>query len=414
MKIKNYINSKFCVFSIFPFIYYKLKYKIKNYSLNQQRIINENLSSFSYSNNHPKLLILNSDIPNCQLINNKSLPNDIEIYKIQSDLQNSSKIQNILNYYCNNSYNNENINKIDLFKNNLNIAINSYGDIKILDDNKLRKDERNFSIFERLNVLTNIDKILFMKHYNFYFIYKSNEKKDNIIYNSNNFIMFRYLFRKLYKFLNLKFYVMIDDYKINELNLKENNFFCIQRKNFLNENFDKKTEFKINNQTFFITNLTNEFNIKNYKNNFLKILTNKLNMFYFIQNENNITKNIIENLNLLLKKKNYIYIQSNFFYQKNQIIKFYEELKKNNLNSLIILNHNYNYKQNDIEIIQTFKDKYFNLKEYTLKNVNMNNINEYYKYFSYNILKKKFLDINNLKFYNDIKFEENSLFSKKI
>ena len=414
MKIKNYINSKFCVFSILPFIYYKLKYKIKNYSLNQQRIINENLSSFSYSNNHPKLLILNSDIPNCQLINNKSLPNDIEIYKIQSDLQNSSKIQNILNYYCNNSYNNENINKIDLFKNNLNIAINSYGDIKILDDNKLRKDERNFSIFERLNVLTNIDKILFMKHYNFYFIYKSNEKKDNIIYNSNNFIMFRYLFRKLYKFLNLKFYVMIDDYKINELNLKENNFFCIQRKNFLNENFDKKTEFKINNQTFFITNLTNEFNIKNYKNNFLKILTNKLNMFYFIQNENNITKNIIENLNLLLKKKNYIYIQSNFFYQKNQIIKFYEELKKNNLNSLIILNHNYNYKQNDIEIIQTFKDKYFNLKEYTLKNVNMNNINEYYKYFSYNILKKKFLDINNLKFYNDIKFEENSLFSKKI
>ena len=414
MKIKNYINSKFCVFSILPFIYYKLKYKIKNYSLNQQRIINENLSSFSYSNNHPKLLILNSDIPNCQLINNKSLPNDIEIYKIQSDLQNSSKIQNILNYYCNNSYNNENINKIDLFKNNLNIAINSYGDIKILDDNKLRKDERNFSIFERLNVLTNIDKILFMKHYNFYFIYKSNEKKDNIIYNSNNFIMFRYLFRKLYKFLNLKFYVMIDDYKINELNLKENNFFCIQRKNFLNENFDKKTEFKINNQTFFITNLTNEFNIKNYKNNFLKILTNKLNMFYFIQNENNITKNIIENLNLLLKKKNYIYIQSNFFYQKNQIIKFYEELKKNNLNSLIILNHNYNYKQNDIEIIQTFKDKYFNLKEYTLKNVNMNNINENYKYFSYNILKKKFLDINNLKFYNDIKFEENSLFSKKI
>ena len=170
MKIKNYINSKFCVFSIFPFIYYKLKYKIKNYSFNQQRIINENLSSFSYSNNHPKLLILNSDIPNCQLINNKSLPNDIEIYKIQSDLQNSSKIQNILNYYCNNLYNNENINKIDLFKNNLNIAINSYGDIKILDDNKLRKDERKFSIFERLNVLTNIDKILFMKHYNFYFI----------------------------------------------------------------------------------------------------------------------------------------------------------------------------------------------------------------------------------------------------
>ena len=298
MKIKNYINSKFCFFSIFPFIYYKLKYKIKNYSFDQQRIINENLSSFSYSNNHPKLLILNSDIPNCQLINNKSLPNDIEIYKIQSDLQNSSKIQNILNYYCNNLYNNENINKIDLFKNNLNIAINSYGDIKILDDNKLRKDERKFSIFERLNVLTNIDKILFMKHYNFYFIYKSNEKKDNIIYNSNNFIIFRYLFRKLYKFLNLKFYVMIDDYKIKELNLKENNFFCIQRKNFLNENFDKKTEFKINNQTFFITNLTNEFNIKNYKNNFLKILTNKLNMFYFIQNENNITKNIIENLNI--------------------------------------------------------------------------------------------------------------------
>jgi hypothetical protein len=239
--------------------------------------------------------------------------------------------------------------------------------------------------------------------------------RDTInIYNSNNFIIFRYLFRKLYKFLNLKFYVMIDDYKIKELNLKENNFFCIQRKNFLNENFDKKTELKINNQTFFITNLTNELNIKNYKDNFLKILTNKLNMFYFIQNENNITKNIIENLNLLLKKKNYIYIQSNFYYQKNQIKKFYEELKKNNLNSLIILNHNYNYKQNDIEIIQTFKDKYFNLKEYTLKNVNMNNINEHYKYFSYNILKKKFLDINNLQFYNDIKFEENSLFTKKI
>ena len=414
MKIKNNLKSKFFVFSFFPFIYYKLKYKISNYSFNQQRIINENLSSFSYSNNHPKLLILNSDIPNCQLINNKSLPKDIEIYKIQTDLQNSSKIQNIINYYCNNSYNNENVNKIDLFKNNLNIAINSYGDIKILNDNKLRKDERNFSIFERLNVLTNIDKILFMKHYNFYFIYKSNEKKDNIIYNSNNFIIFRYLFRKLYKFLNLKFYVMIDDYKIKELNLKENNFFCIQRKNFLNENFDKKTELKINNQTFFITNLTNELNIKNYKDNFLKILTNKLNMFYFIQNENNITKNIIENLNLLLKKKNYIYIQSNFYYQKNQIKKFFDELKKYNLNTLIILNHNYNYKQNDIEIIQTFKDKYFNLKEYTLKNVNMNNINEHYKYFSYNILKKKFLDINNLQFYNDIKFEENSLFTKKI
>ena len=137
-------------------------------------------------------------------------------------------------------------------------------------------------------------------------------------------------------------------------------------------------------------------------------------MFYFIQNENNITKNIIENLNLLLKKKNYIYIQSNFYYQKNQIKKFFDELKKYNLNTLIILNHNYNYKQNDIEIIQTFKDKYFNLKEYTLKNVNMNNINEHYKYFSYNILKKKFLDINNLQFYNDIKFEENSLFTKKI
>ena len=92
MKIKNNLKSKFFVFSFFPFIYYKLKYKISNYSFNQQRIINENLSSFSYSNNHPKLLILNSDIPNCQLINNKSLPKDIEIYKLQTDLQNSSKI----------------------------------------------------------------------------------------------------------------------------------------------------------------------------------------------------------------------------------------------------------------------------------------------------------------------------------
>ena len=146
-----------------------------------QRILYNNLSKFNFNNKRPKLLLINSNLPICQIMNSHYLPKNLDVYKISLEENRNKKseiyyLNNILGFYGNNIYN-INIQKkpIDPNKKNQNIAINSYGDIKCISNDKLNEMEyekrshnkknkfnifkkykgkkSGLSIFERLNYI---------------------------------------------------------------------------------------------------------------------------------------------------------------------------------------------------------------------------------------------------------------------
>ena len=393
-----------------------------NSNLENNRKLFNDISSFSYSNQRPKLLIINSEIPGNQIINYPFLPNDLEIYYFNCNNQKiSNSLLNIMKYYSNNIYNSNK--KFDFSVPNLNIAISPYGDIKKINYHSLIKEDKELPIFERLNILTKKENILNMKERDFILLYCSNEEKNKISYSLNEFVIFRYMFRKMIKNLNVNFYVKIPNYYINELNNLENNnkIYIVQRTNSINQNEKlinlKDKKIIIDNQEFSFIDITDDIlnEINNYKKSFMKILINKGNFFYYIY-EKLTPKNLMEMLNLFFPKNGYYSIICNLFYpeHKNQIIKFISEYK-NNLNIIennnsIILNDHYNNKYEKIQIYQGFKKKYFDLTKYSLKDVE---IKEEIPFYKKRVMKKKIIDINNLKWFQDkdITFDKNSYFS---
>jgi hypothetical protein len=393
-----------------------------NSNLENNRKLFNDISSFSYSNQRPKLLIINSEIPGNQIINYPFLPNDLEIYDFNCNNQkNSNSLLNIMKYYSNNIYNSNK--KFDFSVPNLNIAISPYGDIKKINYHSLIKEDKELPIFERLNILTKKENILNMKERDFILLYCSNEEKNKISYSLNEFVIFRYMFRKMIKNLNVNFYVKIPNYYIDELNNLENNnkIYIVQRTNSINQNEKlinlKDKKIIIDNQEFSFIDITDDIlnEINNYKKSFMKILINKGNFFYYIY-EKLTPKNLMEMLNLFFPKNGYYSIICNLFYpeHKNQIIKFISEYK-NNLNIIennnsIILNDHYNNKYEKIQIYQGFKKKYFDLTKYSLKDVE---IKEEIPFYKKRVMKKKIIDINNLKWFQDkdITFDKNSYFS---
>ena len=86
-KFRDYflLGAGFGAFLCYKF--YSFQYKGKNYydkldNFEGQRILYNNLSKFNFNNKRPKLLLINSDIPICQIMNSKRLPKDLDIYKI--------------------------------------------------------------------------------------------------------------------------------------------------------------------------------------------------------------------------------------------------------------------------------------------------------------------------------------------
>ena len=393
-----------------------------NSNLENNRKLFNDISSFSYSNQRPKLLIINSEIPGNQIINYPFLPNDLEIYDFNCNNQKiSNSLLNIMKYYSNNIYNSNK--KFDFSVPNLNIAISPYGDIKKINYHSLIKEDKELPIFERLNILTKKENILNMKERDFILLYCSNEEKNKISYSLNEFVIFRYMFRKMIKNLNVNFYVKIPNYYIDELNNLENNnkIYIVQRTNSINQNEKlinlKDKKIIIDNQEFSFIDITDDIlnEINNYKKSFMKILINKGNFFYYIY-EKLTPKNLMEMLNLFFPKNGYYSIICNLFYpeHKNQIIKFISEYK-NNLNIIennnsIILNDHYNNKYEKIQIYQGFKKKYFDLTKYSLKDIE---IKEEIPFYKKRVMKKKIIDINNLKWFQDkdITFDKNSYFS---
>ena len=424
MKNKKNLFTYASIFLLSKLI--RLKSQLKAKEINNDSIIKnnrqlyKNITSFSYSNQKPKLFILNSEIPGNQIINYPFLPNDLEIYNLNvNDTKISNSLSNIMKYYSNNIYNSNKI--FDFSIKNLNIAISPYGDVKKINNNSFITDDKELPIFERLNILNKKENILNMKERDFIILYCSNEEKDKMSYSLNEFVIFRYMFRKMIKNLNVNFYVMIPNYYIDELKSieKNNKIYIIQRKNSINKNGElinnNSKKITIESQEFLFTDITDDISneINNYKKGFMKILINRGNFFYYIY-QKFYPKNLMEMLNSFFPKNGYYLIMCNLFYpeHKNEIIKFISEYKKNiNLienNNPIILNDHYYNKYEKIQIYQGFKDKYFDLTKYSLKDIE---IKEDIPYYEKRVMKKKIIDIDNIKWYKDISFDKNSYFS---
>ena len=424
MKNKKNLFTYASIFLLSKLI--RIKSQLKAKEINNDSIIKnnrqlyKNISSFSYSNQKPKLFILNSEIPGNQIINYPFLPNDLEIYNLNvNDTKISNSLSNIMKYYSNNIYNSNKI--FDFSIKNLNIAISPYGDVKKINNNSFITDDKELPIFERLNILNKKENILNMKERDFIILYCSNEEKDKMSYSLNEFVIFRYMFRKMIKNLNVNFYVMIPNYYIDELKSieKNNKIYIIQRKNSINKNGElinnKSKKITIESQEFLFTDITDDISneINNYKKGFMKILINRGNFFYYIY-QKFYPKNLMEMLNSFFPKNGYYLIMCNLYYpeHKNEIIKFISEYKKNiNLienNNPIILNDHYYNKYEKIQIYQGFKEKYFDLTKYSLKDIE---IKEDIPYYEKRVMKKKIIDIDNIKWYKDISFDKNSYFS---
>ena len=241
-----------------------------------------------------------------------------------------------MKYYSNNIYNSNKI--FDFSIKNLNIAISPYGDVKKINNNSFITDDKELPIFERLNILNKKENILNMKERDFIILYCSNEEKDKISYSLNEFVIFRYMFRKMIKNLNVNFYVMIANYYIDELKSieKNNKIYIIQRKSSINQNGEliniNSKKITIDSQEFLFTDITDDISneVNNYKKGFMKILINRGNFFYYIY-EKLYPKNLMEMLNSFFPKNGFYSIICNLFYpeHKKEIIKFISEYKKN-------------------------------------------------------------------------------------
>ena len=400
-------------------------------NLKDQRILYNNLSKFNFYNKRPKLLLINSSIPTCQLMNSHYLPKNLDIYKISLEEKKNKKseiyyLNNILGFYGNNIYN-INIQKkpIDPNKKNQNIAINSYGDIKCISNEKLNEMEyskriknkkNNFfnfyrkyknkktglSIFERLNILNTKDKLLKMGNHDFILLYCTKQNKDKIAYSLKEFVIYRYIFRKILPGYNIKFYTKINDYKINEEELT----------NFLNK---KNLIVKIDNNNFYFTDITKDLD-DNFKNNYMNKLITKGNVFYYINNKNKLNinmNNYFQELNKCFPNNGYFHIFCNLFSSnhRNQLINFISEYKNNinkvDNNSSLLINDCLSILKPDINILQFFKEKYYDMNKFNKKILEKNNINENNSV----IFKKIIFDLkkNPLRWLNDKKVNPDNI-----
>ena len=459
-------------------------------NLKDQRILYNNLSKFNFYNKRPKLLLINSSIPTCQIMNSHFLPKNLDIYKISLEENKNKKseiyyLNNILGFYGNNIYNINTQNKpIDPNKKNQNIAINSYGDIKCISNEKINEMEYNkrivgknkknifnfykkyknknsgLSIFERLNILNTKDKLLKMKNHDFMLLYCTKQNKDKIAYSLKEFVIYRYIFRKILKGYNIKFYTKINDYKINELDNNElidtdNHVYIIQKQNIINKELFKNTEaidtslplnhknvteelsnylnkknliVKIDNNNFYFTDITKDLD-DNFKNNYMNKLITKGNVFYYINNNknkiniNNINmNNYFKELNKCFPKNGYFHVFCNLFSSnhRTQIINFISEYK-NNINKIdnntpLLINDCLSILRPDINVLQFFKEKYYDInrfnklkmKELFLKN---NNNSVIFKKKIFDLKKDTLIWLNdkevnpdNINFFHEIKY----------
>ena len=459
-------------------------------NLKDQRILYNNLSKFNFYNKRPKLLLINSSIPTCQIMNSHFLPKNLDIYKISLEENKNKKseiyyLNNILGFYGNNIYNINTQNKpIDPNKKNQNIAINSYGDIKCISNEKINEMEYNkrivgknkknifnfykkyknknsgLSIFERLNILNTKDKLLKMKNHDFMLLYCTKQNKDKIAYSLKEFVIYRYIFRKILKGYNIKFYTKINDYKINELDNNElidtdNHVYIVQKQNIINKELFKNTEtidtslplnhknvteelsnylnkknliVKIDNNNFYFTDITKDLD-DNFKNNYMNKLITKGNVFYYINNNknkmniNNINmNNYFKELNKCFPKNGYFHIFCNLFSSnhRTQIINFISEYK-NNINKIdnntpLLINDCLSILKPDINVLQFFKEKYYDInrfnklkmKELFLKN---NNNSVIFKKKIFDLKKDTLIWLNdkevnpdNINFFHEIKY----------
>ena len=399
-----------------------------------QRILYNNLSKFNFNNKRPKLLLINSNIPACQIMNSRWLPKNLDVYKLSLEKNKKSELyylNNILGFYGNNLYNiNSQKEPIDPDKKNQNIAINSYGDIQRISNDKINEMEYNkrqrkkssfnfytkfkkkkngLSIFERLNILNTKEKLLKMANHDFILLYCTKQSKDKITFSLKEFVIYRYIFRKILKGYNINFYTKINDYQIKEIDNNklidtDNHVYIVQRQNSINKELFKNIEtidtsiplnhknvteelnnflnkknliVKIDNNNFYFTDITKDLD-DNFKNNYMNKLILKGNLFYYINNNNNYklndnndVKNYFFNLNKCFPKNGYFHIFCNLFnfQHRSQLISFISEYK-NNINKIdnntpLLVNDCLSYINNDINILQFFKEKYFDINKFS-------------------------------------------------
>lgn len=448
--------------------FYSLPFRTKSYLNNNQdnfedqRILYNNLSKFNFNNKRPKLLLINSDLPICQIMNSRRLPKDLDIYKISLEGNNKSEIyylNNILGFYGNNIYN-LNLQKkpFDPKQKNQNIAINSYGDVKKISNEKINQMEydtnkksyiskicnifdknknKGLNIFKRLNILNNKEKFLKMGAHDFMLLYCTKQPKDKIPYSLKEFVIYRYIFRKMLKGYNINFYTKINDYPIaeldkNELIDKDNHVYIVQKQNIINKELfrgvdtidtslpinnknvtDELNKFlnkknlivKIDNKNFYFTDITKDLD-NNFKTNYMNKLITKGNLFYYINNnEFKINKNNIkcyfQQINKCFPKNGYFHIFCNLFLtgHRSQLIHFFSEYKKNinkvDDNTPLLVNDCLSIIKPDINILQFFKEKYYEFNKFPINLVEKNKIkcNKNEQCMSGLIFKKKIFDL---------------------
>ena len=393
-----------------------------------QRILYNNLSKFNFNNKRPKLLLINNDLPICQIMNSRRLPKDLDIYKISLEGNKKTEmyyLNNILGFYANNIYNiNFQQKPIDPKEKNLNIAINSYGDVKKISNEKLNQMEydsnkkkyiskmfntldknknKGLNIFKRLNILNNKDKFLKMGTHDFMLLYCTKQNKDKIPFSLKEFVIYRYIFRKILKGYNIKFYTKINDYPINELDKNElidtdNHIYIVQKQNIINKELFKDVEtidtsfpinnrnvkdelntflvkknliVKIDNNNFYFTDITKDLD-NNFKNNYMNKLITKGNLFYYINNKefkfnNNNIKCYFQQLNKCFPKIGYFHIICNLLgsEHRKQLVNFISEYKKNinkiDKNTPLLVNDCLSVISQNINILQFFKEKYYEI-----------------------------------------------------
>ena len=493
-KYRDYflLGAGFGAFLCYKF--YSFQFKNKSYLNNNQdnfedqRILYNNLSKFNFNNKRPKLLLINSDLPICQIMNSRRLPKNLDVYKISFEGNNKSEmyyLNNILGFYANNIYNiNFQQKPFDPKKKNQNIAINSYGDVKKISNEKINNMEydnnkksylskmfgifnknknKGLNIFKKLNILNNKEKFIKMGTHDFMLLYCTKQNKDKIPYSLKEFVIYRYIFRKLLKGCNIRFYTKINDYKINELDKNElidtdNHIYIVQKQNNINKELFKDVEtidtslpinnknvkdelntflskknliVKIDNINFYFTDITKDLD-NNFKNNYMNKLISKGNFFYYIKNNefkinNNNIKCYFQQINKCFSKNGYFHIICNLFNSghRKQLIDFISEYKKNinkvDDNTPLLVNDCLSIIKPDINVLQFFKQKYYEINKFpfNLKLKYNINYNKNEQCMSGIIFKKKLFDIKsnpfiwikdkdvnpeNISFFHEIKY----------
>lgn len=364
-------------------------------------------------NRKMKLFLINSHINDEKIKELEKVNNDLEIIKLSN--------YNQINHFVLNDKNKLNI--LHNYKNSSIIGINAYGDIETFTDEQINQIHSIYQLpfFERLTIMNTKDKLFQLNINDFILLYTTNQKVNEINYEDNKFVLFRKIYREIFHSLNLSFYVLIPKYYIKELHNNKsfntkNRIYLISRNNYIHQKLLPKNAkyITIDNEEFIFNDLTNELSLSNY----MKILITKGNFYFYIKINQKI-KNIIDNLNTIFTNIGYYAIYGNMYNQnhKVQLINFLDKYKSklnntkesSNCSPLIVIDNMYHKKEYPY-LIQTFKDKYFNLKNYTLQNVKFESEIPYYEP---KVLKKKILNITNIKWYNDITFEQNDYINNK-